>query len=477
MVLRTRWATARSWGRSALALATLSILATGAGWAKSPGGIPLEAPGAAAAAPNEDELLIQACRYLRLSRSQLRSLVPVARTTERARAQWEREEAAAQRELERLGESDPDTSAQLRKALDERRERQTADVVGFAGPQLVRILTREQIALAWRLNNGSPPKYMAAEAEPLLHSAAGFVNSGNGFRMRGLIQPRGGAPSDSGGIVLGGLELLHLGAGERERTSIPAAPSGGRPALRSMGESAATAKPFMQLVVETSDLRELLPALEPLSRRMFMSARCLPALARADREGLTVGLGSRSHLGALGPLRLVRDYRMERGFRDLAGRGPELEPLGGGIQNGVYQFDTGQGLKLENAGVTDHYALQLTFRHFGDEGYKKVLDFKQGAEDGGLYLYQGHLTFYTYANGGVPVAGQEHRLRLERNRNTRVVRAYLDLRPAFAFMDLDDAAVFSEGKSLLFVDDRSTKTEQGPGAMRSVSIWSASSGT
>jgi hypothetical protein len=66
---------------------------------------------------------------------------------------------------------------------------------------------------------------------------------------------------------------------------------------------------------------------------------------------------------------------------------------------------------------------------------------------------------------------------LERNRKTRVVRAYLDGRPVFAFLDLDDAAVFNGGKSLLFVDDRSTKTEQGPGTMRSVAIWGAPTGS
>jgi hypothetical protein len=121
--------------------------------------------------------------------------------------------------------------------------------------------------------------------------------------------------------------------------------------------------------------------------------------------------------------------------------------------------------------VTDHYAIQLNLRYDGGASYQKILDFKNRTVDGGLYFYQGHLTFYTLANGGAPVPQVEHRLRLERDRTTRIVRAYLDLRPIFAFIDLDDEAVFEKGTGSLFVDDTSTKNEQGPGALRSVNVW------
>jgi hypothetical protein len=363
--------------------------------------------------------------------------------------------------------------------MNERRDRASAEITGFAAPQLVRVLTREQIALAWRLHEGRPPHFAEADAAPLMDRAAGFTGAPRPSSLLQLRLPGRAAPGRSDAPVMLGRPLALQESGgvsdERVLAQLNDLLLESVNTRRSM--VARFQKPFMQLVVETSDLRELLPALEPLTQRLFMSPRCLPALVKADREGLTAGLTSRSHLGALGPLRLVRDYRMELGFRDLAGRGPELEPLGGGIRHGLYEFDPGQGLKLENAGVTDHYALQLTFRYFGGDGYQKILDFKDGARDGGLYHYNGHLTFYTLADGGAPVVGKEHRLRLERNRKTRVVRAYLDLRPIFAFMDLDDEAVFSASKSLLFVDDRSTKNEQGPGAMRSVAIWGAPTGS
>jgi hypothetical protein len=42
-------------------------------------------------------------------------------------------------------------------------------------------------------------------------------------------------------------------------------------------------------------------------------------------------------------------------------------------------------------------------------------------------------------------------------------------------MDIDGDAIFDDEKSLLFVDDKQTKDEQGPGTFRSVAVWGASS--
>ena len=63
---------------------------------------------------------------------------------------------------------------------------------------------------------------------------------------------------------------------------------------------------------------------------------------------------------------------MERGFRDLTRHGPELEPLGGRLENGLYSFDAGHGLRLADMGVTDQYTLELTFRYFGGDAYQKI---------------------------------------------------------------------------------------------------------
>jgi hypothetical protein len=434
--------------------------------------------------PEKDEQLLRAvCRYLKLSRTQAINILPIARWAERGAALFAKEEAGKLRELERIGDANPVLSERIKHDLEERRTQLRTQTIQTVGPQLTRILTREQIALLWRLQQGSPPKY--TQPDPiLLEEAGGFL--GPGGRQ---YQLRGGLLLDLGGDVdlRHAQELTDLAIAER--LSVEAAAVLARQAelrsvyarrfLQALPEDGAvrvggpSEKPFPQLVAETTQLSDLLPVVEPFVQRAFTSERWLPVLEALVKEGELRGGSARNLNVSLGTMRLLRDYRMEFGFRDLARKGPELEPLGGDIDHGLYRFAPGQGLTLTDVGVTDHYAVQVNFRYFGGDSYQKIIDFKDGSVDGGLYLYQGHVTFYTLANGGVPVPGQEHRLRIERNRSTRAVRVFLDLQPIFAFIDLDDAAVFDKSKGILFVDDKATKGEQGPGEVRSVAVWGA----
>jgi hypothetical protein len=425
---------------------------------------------------SEEYRLLQVCRYLRLSRAQLGLLLPPARETDavamRLAAVTEAEEARI------AGLTDaPAEAERARKALSGLRDRTGAEVSAFAGPQLMRVLTREQIALAWRLLHGNPPAYAAADPS-LLDPAAGFANRARGRTL--LLQFLGDTPAGAGAQILEGFVVEGGGAlPEETRLLIPLAPGGlpGTPGRLGEGvlfdtgsRDSAAARPFPQRVVETVNPVELLPEVEPLVRRLFLSRDWYPALLGAYRRGLGVR-PSRNHLlAARPPARIVRDYRMERGLRDQTGRGPTLETLGGALDHGRYVFGPGQGLRLADAGVRDDYRLEIAFSAGGGPDYQKLLDFKRGARDEGLYLYQGQVTFYTLAVGGEFRPGAEHRLRLERDRETRVVRAFLDLRPIFAFMDLDGAGVFEEGAGWFFLDDQTTRSEQGPGALRSVRV-------
>lgn len=439
----------------------LAGLAAAGSQSEPAGGIPpAETPDATPQAlPGEDDLLRHACRYLLLSRRQLAQLVPVAKRTDEALALLVREEAPRLRELEKLG--DTPEAAVLRKALESRRAQVESQVVKFASEQLARLWTREQIALAERLADGTPPEY--AHAHPaLLDPKAGFAYPSARSQLGGLSAHSPGSPvtrrlrEDT--LLLDSISRQIQGGG---------LPGGSLRRDRATGRRG----PFAQLVVETNQLSDLMFGVESLARRLFLSERWLPFLQSAAARGLGEGAGVSYRMATMGSLRLLREYRMERGFRDLTGKGPELEPLGGTLDHGAYFFGPGQGLRLSNTGVTDHYDLEFSFRTFTDNGnYQKLLDFKNGTRDAGLYLFQGHLTFYTLADGGAPQAGQEHRLRLERNRYTRIVRGYLDFRPIFAFIDLDGEAVFEKSSGTLFKDDTTTSGEQGPGALKWVSV-------
>ncbi len=475
----------RSNRRILLPLAGAVLMAFGA---VAPGlalGVPVAGGDAANSGrkPTEQDLLLAAFRYLKLSRNQLGYLRLLAQQADRRRAALEAEHRPAPRPQDPQPDPEPTVSKLGRRGVQveapDAEVNRRAEIAGILGKEgalpLTRILTREQIALAWRLAQGNPPAY--AQTDPsLLDFNAGFFGSARGVLGVGnAVYLRGEVLDLSTG--LGGLDgLVTFGLGESPvvlgRRALTPQIVGGL-VFDSRGSQE---KPFPQLVVEAREPSELTFAVEPLAQRIFSSDQIVPAIRMAlSGESGAFAFG-RADLQTANPRR-VRSYELERGFRELTGQGPALEPLGGEIRQGLYHFAPGQGVRLANTGVTSQYALQFTFLHDKEGGYQKLVDFKHGAKDTGLYLHQGKLEFYQHAVGGVPRPGQEHRVRIERNRSTRIVRGFLDMVPVFAFLDLDDQAVFSKGKSLLFLDDRSTKTEQGPGSMRSVAIWGAPAGS
>lgn len=465
-------------------VALLALCATGlrgragAAYPDHPG----PAGGAAATRPSEDALLLEALRYLNLLPRQLRQLVFFARQADRRRAHLAHEEAAALARIERLSGKDPEAADRLGRERQQIREQVESEIVAFGTYQLVRIFTREQIALAWRLRRRHPPNY--ARADPaLLDPDAGFVAGGppepaDTFDLElhnpPAAPPGGGTEREGQGLERQRAEadvaarLLEQATIHSERLSLLQDGS-----IELLGEAQfVRGRPethFPQRVIESDDLAELATAVEPLARRLFLSPRFVPVLQNALARGLG---GSRLRPAApTGLVRPIRDYRLYEGFRDQSRRGPPMEPFGGIVERGLYLFAPGQGLGLADTGVTDHYSVELVFRHFGAEGYQKLIDFKKRARDTGLYLYGGRLNFYNLALATTVRPGQEHRVRLERNRASRVVRAYLDGQPAFAFIDLDDEAAFEDHLGIFFVDDIATNGEQGRGACAAIRFW------
>lgn len=446
---------------------------------QAPAPEPDPGPAASALVPEREQFLLrEACRYLKLTPALAAHLLPIARQTERRRALFQTAEAQARRMLEGLPPNQQAERARITQALEEERVTAIGEITHYAAPQVARLFTREQIALAFRLLQGNPPLYTHVDPA-LVEAGSGFVQGGGTLRGEPLTYLRGGAATpfvDSGrlGAVRDTIvatapervEDLQLDGSRREVEELDGII--GRYALLRRGFEEG-GKPFPQWVVETDDFRGLTSLVEPLARRLFTSPEWVGVLQSGLRNGF--GAVTRVSIPA-GSGRLVRDYRMERGLRDLSGHGPELEPLGGQVLNGLYQFASGQGLHASDLGVTDHYSIELIVRYMGGSNYQKVIDFRNLQRDIGLYYYQGRLDFYQMANGGAPQPGIDHRIRLERNRATRIVRGFQDDRLIFSFLDLDDEAVFENGAATFFVDDKSTSgSEQGPGALTSILVW------
>jgi hypothetical protein len=98
---------------------------------------------------------------------------------------------------------------------------------------------------------------------------------------------------------------------------------------------------------------------------------------------------------------------------------------------------------------------------------------KDRESDNGLYVLDGRLQFYDFGIGGDFKPGTNHRVLLERDRETKEVRGYLDGREVFKFIDSDGHAVFAKSKAWLFVDDVQTSEEQTSGSLTRLRIWDA----
>ncbi len=420
---------------------------------------------AESAGDREEQLCYEVAAYLDLRRTQVSRGLLLARQIQR-NAAWQKRETLRQRltEAEAGGEESAPAAEVLRMQLRQL-EPALAVLKDEVAGVLVRLFTREQSVLAWRLLRGEPPKYAAVGQELARGGLSAYgtrrtvrylLRNGDGvLALREMLGGlRDGVPTRAGTLDL----VLDI----RDPDLTTLSGEGG----------ASSSKPFPQLAAETTNPDELKPGVMGLVEGIFLRPRLIPAFEGIIQRGEGPRAPRPRTVPYVSKLPVIRHYNFERGLRDITRRGPDVSPFGGTLQNGRYLFGPGQGLEISPVGVTDHYAIQMVFQSGPVASYQKLVDFKGLQEDGGLYLYQGAITFYTLASGGQPVPGRDHVLRLERDRDTRLVRAYLDFRPIFAFFDLDGEAEFMAGRGTFFMDDRATEgREQGPGALRSVMVW------
>ncbi|MEM7246227.1 MAG: LamG-like jellyroll fold domain-containing protein [Acidobacteriota bacterium] len=152
---------------------------------------------------------------------------------------------------------------------------------------------------------------------------------------------------------------------------------------------------------------------------------------------------------------LLHSFDFEDSLVDSVSGGV-LTPAGGSVDPGGYGFEEAQGLTLD-AALTDSYTISMHFRFDDVTGYRRILDFKGGAADEGLYVFGPKLHFYDLeldsAPGSFPPNVFKHVV-VTRDPLTDRVEVYLDGQPAFGFDDLDDLAVFTSGP-VFFIDDGS----------------------
>jgi hypothetical protein len=179
------------------------------------------------------------------------------------------------------------------------------------------------------------------------------------------------------------------------------------------------------------------------------------------------------------------DYYFQGSLESSLGTAPDLVEVekgssvftadeGTGVT--VLRFAGGRGLALA---PTTHvirssgYSIEILFRFDLLAGFRKVIDFKNGSTDDGLYVLDGCLTFVPNEQDAFTRIGSDSYVQvvLTRDPADRVV-GYVDGVRQFAFNDRGGLAKVGGSDSLrFFVDDVTTTQEWSSGAVSQIRLF------
>lgn len=182
------------------------------------------------------------------------------------------------------------------------------------------------------------------------------------------------------------------------------------------------------------------------------------------------------------------DYRFQGSLASSVGTAPDLVDIGKGSSDftdedvhgdvrTVLRFSRGTGLSLSPAaGAIDshEYTIEVLFRFRHLEGWRKIVDFKKGWDDSGLYTLSGHLNFYPEATAPAATVDVNTFAQVVLTRDASgVVVGYVDGMRQFRFRDKRDLGVIDAEDTLrFFKDDRLTNgNEYSGGAVSRIRLY------
>jgi hypothetical protein len=156
-------------------------------------------------------------------------------------------------------------------------------------------------------------------------------------------------------------------------------------------------------------------------------------------------------------------YDLNGTFADALG-GPALVPNGGTLGATGYTFAAGQGPSLSNAINPTTYSIEMVFRIDDTSSFRRLIDFKNGALDEGLYNYNTAVRFYDVAIGpnGAFANGQIRHLVVTRNGANNQFVAYIDGVQQLSFTDSGNLATFDAANNIIrFLRDDGSEHPSG----------------
>jgi uncharacterized repeat protein (TIGR02543 family) len=181
------------------------------------------------------------------------------------------------------------------------------------------------------------------------------------------------------------------------------------------------------------------------------------------------------------------DYQFQLSLTSSVPAPPALQNIGAGntyvstivdsCPRTVLRFPQGNGLLLQpTTGVvpTNVYTIAMLFRFDSVSSWKRVLDFKAGATDNGLYLLNGGLYLYPNASGpaGAVLASNWVQVVLTRDAS-KTVTGYVNGLQQFSFTDTSDNAVISAANALRFFKDNNNLSEESAGEVARIRLYAA----
>ncbi len=130
-----------------------------------------------------------------------------------------------------------------------------------------------------------------------------------------------------------------------------------------------------------------------------------------------------------------------------------------GASSTVLRFPKGNGLRLSpttRAVSNNTYTIVALFELNFVNGFRRVVDFKSGTSDNGLYLQSGLLRFFPSVQGTTPVAANAYvQVALTRDAAGTVV-GYVNGVQQFSFSDASNHAVIDTSNALRFFKDNTS---------------------
>ena len=183
------------------------------------------------------------------------------------------------------------------------------------------------------------------------------------------------------------------------------------------------------------------------------------------------------------------DYRFQNKRSSSVGDAPDLTRIGrgtntfanatvDGTSRTVLRFPKGNGLKLApTTGVVpnDTYTIVVLFELNDVSNFRRVIDFKNGASDSGLYVQNGRLRFFpTSSAGPTPIAANRYVQVVISRDASGLVKGYVDGTKQFEFGDANSDAVISGKNTLRFFKDNTsggTTGEESGGSVARIRLY------